>query len=373
MAKKGSISTEKFPKTLLLGIYTPFNKMRDIDAYFEEFISLVKTLGLPTDNTLFIKLRAIDKANFLSKGKLQEVVDYCNNNNIEDVIISELLTPLQERNLADILHCKIFDRAQLILDIFHEAAHTAEGKTQVEIATLEHLKARLSGRGLELAQQEGFVGGRGPGETFKEVLRRYYANKIRQAKKELHVLERSRETQRKKRLESKIPLVSIVGYTNAGKSSILNRLTKSDVLAEDKLFATLDPTTRSFYIDKDRKILISDTVGFISELPPDLIAAFKATLDELKYSDLLLLVIDLSNKVWKDQVNVVQKILKDLNVTQPILYVFNKIDKITHIEESKTEIEKYQPQVLVHTLSKDGITSLEKYLKEYNFQNKQLV
>lgn len=368
MAKnKDSISTTQFPKTLLVGIYTPYNKMSDMNAYFEEFVSLVKTLGLPTDNTLFIKLRTVDKALFFSKGKLQEVVDYCNNNNIEEVIFSEILTPLQERNLSDLLNLKISDRAQLILDIFHEAAHTAEGKTQVEIASLEYLKTRLSGKGLELAQQEGFVGGRGPGETFKEVLKRYYGTKIRQANKLLKNLQRSRETQRKQRLESKIPLVSIVGYTNAGKSSILNKLTKSDVLAEDKLFATLDPTTRSFYVGKDKKILISDTVGFISELPHNLIAAFKATLDELKYSDLLLLVVDISNRAWKDQVNVVHDILSDLDVTQPVLYVFNKIDKLESIEKIKPLIEKYQPQVLISTTSKEGMAPLDEYLKNYTF------
>lgn len=367
MAKQKSVKTIVAPRTLLLGVYTPSNKMSDMNAYFDEFVNLAKTLGIETEHKLFIKLREIDKATFLSKGKLQDLINYCNEHKIEELFISEILKPLQERNLIDLLHCKVFDRAQLILDIFHQAAHTAEGKTQVEIASLEYLKSRLSGRGLELAQQEGFIGGRGPGETFKEVLKRYYATKISQARKKLETLQKTRETQRKQRLASKIPLVSLVGYTNAGKSSILNKLTKSDVLAEDKLFATLDPTTREMFLENNKKVLVSDTVGFISELPHNLIAAFKATLDELRYANLLLLVVDISNSTWKDQIMVVNDILKDLDITQPVLYIFNKIDKVGKIEQLKEEIDKYQPHVLISAMSKEGINPLISYLKDYNF------
>ena len=229
----------------------------------------------------------------------------------------------------------------------------------------------MTGRGTELAQQAGMAGifgTKGPGETIKETLRRTYEVKIGQAKRKLGVLERSREEQRKRRLLSNIPLVSLIGYTNSGKSSLLNRLAKSEVLVEDKLFATLDTTTKVFYPSPQKKILMSDTVGFISELPHHLIEAFKSTLDELKYSDLLLIVVDLSNKIWKDQIRVVLDMLKALDVDKPYLFVFNKIDKVEKIEDLQEELEGFRPYVLTQTLKKEGADSLVKFLKDYKFQ-----
>ena len=358
-------------KILLLGIYTPVNPIKNMEAYFDEFLSLVDSLGSPHEHTLFIKIRSIDKATFLTKGKLQELIDFCKKHEIEEVICSEPLSALQERNLADLLNARVFDRAQLILDIFKQSAHSAEGKVQVEIAELNYLKTRLAGRGLEMAQQEGYVGGRGPGETAKEALRRYYETKLRNAQKRLDTLKRSRDVQRKKRVGSGIPLVSLAGYTNAGKSSILNNLTKSDVEAADRLFATLDTTTRELFLTPEKKVLLSDTVGFISNLPHHLIEAFKATLDELRFADLVLHVVDISAGLWEDQLKIANATLADLEVPAQVLYVFNKVDKIGGKEQMPTKALTYTPHVLVSTLEKDGCEDLRNYLVEHRFTRKE--
>lgn len=357
-------------KTLLVGIQGPNNKISLADSYVEEFWSLIDTLGLKYSEKLVLKLRSIDKANFFTKGKLQDFKKYCDDNNIEEVVISESLTPLQSRNLEEILDCTVWDREKVILEIFKNAAHTAEGKIQVEMAEIEFLKTRLSGRGIELAQQEGVLGiSKGPGETSKEILKRYLAEKYRQAKKRLDTLKQARETQRKRRLESKIPLICLVGYTNAGKSSLLNQLTHSDVEVEDKLFATLDTTTREIFIDHKKIGLISDTVGFINNLPHHLIEAFKSTLDELKYANLLLHVVDASSPVWENQIEVVNKTLAELEVDKKIIFVFNKIDKLNpaQLEKLKKDAQMYQPNLFINTQSKEGLTKILNFLKTYKF------
>lgn len=361
------ITAQEAPKVLLLGIYTPFNALQKPDHYFEEFKSLVTTLGVHVHAELNVKLREVDKSYFLTKGKLEEVTTFCHENKIEQVICSPILSPLQERNLATAFDCDVFDREQLILEIFRNAAQTAEGKIQVEMAHIEYLKTRLAGKGKEFAQQEGRIGSRGPGEAAKETLKRFFALRMSQAKKRLETLHHSRTVQRQQRLESKIPLICLVGYTNAGKSSILNRLTKSDILAQNQLFSTLDTTTRELFYDGAKKVLISDTVGFISQLPHHLIEAFKSTLDELKYAHLLFHVIDISNPAWKDHILVVQSTLHELNVTSPVLYVFNKADKLSDLqrEEQEHAIAIYQPHVLIHTKDRQGIVPLLTYLRNH--------
>ncbi len=365
--KHNTISTRTHPKTLLVGVWTSTNPLGNQDYYFEEFLSLVDTLGLPYDQTLFLKLRATDNNMFLTKGKLEELQTFCTTNNIELIVFSELLSPLQERNLERALGCTIYDREKIILDIFKQSAHSSEGKIQVEMAEIDYLKTRLTGKGRELAQQAGMIGARGPGETLSEEIRRHFAEKIRQAKKRLETLERSREVQRKRRLDSHIPLICIIGYTNAGKSSLLNRIAKGDVLAENKLFATLDTTTRELYLNGTKKALISDTVGFISQIPHNLIAAFKSTLDELHFASVLLHVVDISNPAWESQIEVVQDTLKDLHVKAPMIYVFNKIDLLEPEQNSQiiSHVISYQPQVFIHTTSKEGVAPLISLLKTY--------
>lgn len=366
MAKNNVYITKTHSPTLIIGIDAPYNKTVNIDSYYQEFLSLVRTNGTEYDQALFIKLREIDPGYFLTKGKLQEVKEIVEKYNIRDVIISEPLSVQQERNLNDFLRCKIHDRTRLILEIFEKAAHTAEGKIQVAIAMLQFDKSRLAGQGIYLSQQAGQIGNRGPGETLKERETRHIENAVLKMRKQLESLERARATQRKKRLNSQLSLICLVGYTNAGKSTILNELTNSNVLAEDKLFATLDTTTRELYLDGKKKGLISDTVGFIQQLPHQLIEAFKSTLSELQYADLLLHVIDISDSNWEAQIKVVLNILAELEVDKPMLFVFNKADRIADFTQLEQSIARYQPHVIVSAQSKEGLAPLTEFLQAWN-------
>jgi GTP-binding protein HflX len=362
-------TTGMHPKTILVGVIAPYNKMKSSEYYFDEFLSLVDTLGMDYDDTYFIKLRNVDSNTFLTRGKLQELADFCKEHKVREVVFSELLSPVQERNLEDALDAKVFDREALILNIFKNSAKTSEGKIQIDMAELNFMRTRLLGKGIEFAQQAGYIGGRGPGETISEEIRRHFADKQRQAKKKLETLQKARDVQRQQRLQSNHPLVCIIGYTNAGKSSLLNILTRSEVLAEDKLFATLDTTTRELYVDPKLKVLISDTVGFISQLPHALIEAFKSTLDELRFASLLLHVIDISNPAWENQIKVVKETLKELGVDKPMVFVFNKIDKLTpeELESNQEKINLYEPHILIHTRSKEGVENLVTLIRHYKF------
>lgn len=360
MARPKEYITHYHPKTLIIGVQAPYNRTTFIDSYFQEFINLVKTNRSAYDHSLFITLRDIDSRFFFTKGKLQEIQDLVEKEEIEEVIISEPLTVQQERNLHDFLHCRIFDRTRLILEIFEKAATSAEGKLQVAIAMLQFDKSRLAGQGIFLSQQAGKVGNRGPGETQKERETRHIEEAILKMKRQLEAAHRARETQRKRRLLNRVPLICLIGYTNAGKSTILNALTKSNVLAEDKLFATLDTTTRELYIDSKKIGVISDTVGFIQQLPHQLIEAFKSTLSELQYADLLLHVVDISDPNWQSHINVVQGILAELGVDKKTLYVFNKADQASSIDESA--LQPYQPHVIISATDKEKIAPLRDFL-----------
>jgi len=373
MTKPQNIVTKRHPSTLIIGVQAPYNTTTLIQAYYDEFLNLLKTSGVHHDHALYIKLNAVDPKTFLTAGKLAELYDFLQKNPVETIYISEPLTSKQARNLEDYLHCAVFDRTDLILDIFKRAAVSAEGKAQVEIALLEHEKTRLAGKGIFLAQQRGGIGLKsGPGETLKEREKRFFNVKIQQIKKMLAALATARETQRKQRLNAGIPHVCLIGYTNAGKSTILNTLTKAHVLAENKLFATLDTTTRELFIDSKKIGILSDTVGFIQYLPHQLIEAFKSTLSELKYADVLLQVIDCSDLDWRAHIAVVQEILDDLEIAKPMVYVFNKVDKLkTELyEQLKQEAQAFVPQVFVTATSKEGIAPLVSYLAAWRAQLK---
>lgn len=366
MVKEAQYSAQDYPETLLVGIYAPYNKIKNIDSYYEEFLNLAKTNGVRKYEALFIKLRDIDPTYFLTKGKLDEVKEACEKFNIKEVIFSEQLTAQQERNLHEYLDCNVFDRTQLILEIFEKAAHSAEGKIQVSIAMLQFRKSRLAGKGIHMSQQRGVRGFRaGFGETQKEKDRRFIEGLVTKFKKQLEQIQKTRDTQRKRRLENDIPHICIIGYTNAGKSTLLNTLTKSSVLAEDKLFATLDTTTRELYLDNKKAGIITDTVGFIQQLPPQLIDAFKSTLSELKYAHLLVHVVDISDPSWESHIQVVHEILESLDIHKDMLYVFNKVDKVEDIDNLDYQLRRYQPQVLISALSKDSMKPLYDALKTY--------
>ncbi|HJM68560.1 MAG TPA: GTPase HflX [Candidatus Babeliales bacterium] len=369
MTKKLSIETSPHPKTLALCVWAPYNRTKNIEPYFDEFLNLIKSNGVEPDVVQKIKLREINNVSFLTSGKLEELRLFCEENEIEEIIISEQLSSQQEKNIGDYVHAEVFDRTHLILEIFEKSAHSGEGKTQVEIAMLKHAKARLAGKGKHLAQQSGVFGVRsGPGETLKERERRHIEDQILKAERKLKTLQKVRATQRKQRLASKLPYVCLIGYTNAGKSTILNALTKSDVLAEDKLFATLDTTTRELYLGNTKRALISDTVGFIQQLPTKLVEAFKSTLSELEFADLLLVVIDVSDPEWENHIKVVLEILADIDVDKPILYLFNKIDKVTDpivIDDIDFKIEKYKPHVVVSAKSKETLKPLTQFLSSW--------
>ncbi len=374
MTKKAISPTSYLPKILVLGIHAPYQRTNTIESYYQEFMNLVKTNEIENYSSLFLKLREISPVYFFTKGKLADLKKYCDEHEIEEIIISEVLSTQQESNLSDFLNIPIYDRTRLILEIFEKSAHSASGKLQVAVAMLEHKKTRLSGKGVGMSQQSGSIGVRGGfGETAKEKETRDINNKILKLKKKLKSLEKARAIQRKTRLSNKVPQICLIGYTNAGKSTILNTLTQSNVLAQDKLFATLETTTRELFINSKKKGVISDTVGFIQQLPHKLINAFKSTLDELQYADLLLHVVDISDTNWQLHIKVVHSILDELNVDKDMLYIFNKSDKLQDFEEIdlkelEIDIQKYNPHVLINTQSKQALSPLKLFLHNWNPQ-----
>lgn len=368
MTKPQNLETTYLAETLIVGIQAPYNHSKNIQSYFDEFVNLVKSNGIAYNHSIFIKLRELDHRMFFTPGKAQELLDVCLKHNIRDVIISEPLSAVQEKNLADFLNCRVFDRTNLILDIFKHSAHTMEGTLQVEIADWEFKKTRLTGKGLHLAQQRGGIAVKGgPGETLKEKETRIIEDKVFLLRKRLEKARIARETQRKQRIAGRVPHVCLIGYTNAGKSTILNALTKAHVLAENKLFATLDTTTRELFIDGKKKGVISDTVGFIQFLPPTLIDAFKSTLSELEYANLLLQIVDISDPGWPTHIDVVAQILHDLKVDKPMYYIFNKADRLTpeQLEQMAPDLEQYKPRAIVSSLTKKGIEPLIELLRSW--------
>lgn len=278
------------------------------------------------------------RTHYLGKGKLRELIDLKDKVGYDTVIFDDELTPTQQRNIENAVNAKVIDRTALILDIFAEHAHTHDGRLQVELAQAEYLLPRLAGQWQHLERLGGGIGTRGPGETQIETDRRLVRNRILKLKKEIGKIQQHRQLFRKRRVQQNIPSVALIGYTNSGKSTLLNTLCKADVLVENKLFATLDPTTRQYILPSMQKIVVSDTVGFIQKLPHLLIAAFKATLEELHYADLLLQVIDITHSNAAEQAQTVNDLLVELDLAdKPVVIVCNKIDK--YFPEGKKHTE----------------------------------
>ncbi|MBQ3372972.1 MAG: GTPase HflX [Oscillospiraceae bacterium] len=305
---------------------------RSSDVSMDELASLVETAGGESVAVIMQNLPSPNTHSFIGEGKVREMKDLIEANDCDLAVFDNELTPSQMRVLGEELGVKVLDRSGLILDIFAQRAQTREGQLQVELAQYKYLLPRLTGMWTHLVRQTASggsspIGTRGPGETQLETDRRHIRRKIQKLEEELSEVRKNRETQRRRREKNAMPVVALVGYTNAGKSSLLNCLTDSDIPANDRLFDTLDTTTRRFRIDETQEILISDTVGFIRKLPTHLIEAFKATLEELSFADVLLHVIDLSNPEWEEQVRVVESLIRQLGAEQtPCIRVFNKCD-----------------------------------------------
>ena len=299
------------------------------DTSMEELADLLETAGGVCVGTVFQNKDAPDPRTFIGQGKVDEVRQLVRTMGADMVIFDNALSPSQQRVLSEELGVQVLDRAALILDIFAQRARTREGRLQVELAQYKYLLPRLMGMWTHLERQEGAIGTRGPGETQLESDRRHIRRKISKLEEELKDVRRVRATQRERRIKNEVPVVAIVGYTNAGKSTLLNRLTGAAIPANDRLFDTLDTTTRTLEISDTCTVLLSDTVGFIRKLPHHLVEAFKATLEELEYADLLLHVIDVSNPEWQQQAAVVENLIRELGAGElPRIDVFNKSDRL---------------------------------------------
>ena len=354
----------KGERALLVGVYQSSGQkaVRSID----ELKELARSSGLQVLDTVKQYRPQPDPRFVLGKGKIEDLVIHSKQIGAEIILFDRDLTPGQLRNLSSLTDQKIIDRTQLILDIFAQHAHSRDGKLQVELAQLKYLLPRLVGKNPALSRIRGGIGLRGPGETKLEVDRRRVRDRIARLEKELKNVRKSRVQRRSRRRKESLPIVSIVGYTNAGKSTLLNTLTRSGVSAENKYFATLDPASRRLRFPSERDVILTDTVGFIQDLPPDLINAFRSTLEELEDADLLLHVADLSNPHVEDQIRSVNDILKQMDLEQkPLLLVFNKCDLAD--AEYEEEMVRRLDALAVSALKGDGLDALSKRIKELVF------
>ncbi|MCK5840401.1 MAG: GTPase HflX [Bacteroidales bacterium] len=321
---------------VLVGLITKDQNEEKANEYLEELNFLVETAGGTTVKRFLQRLIHSDSRTFVGSGKLNEIKSFITSSNVDIVVFDDELSPSQLRNIERILECRILDRNNLILDIFAKRARTAHSKTQVELAQYQYLLPRLTGMWTHLERQKGGIGLRGPGESEIETDRRIIRDRISLLKKKLLQIDKQKATQRKSRVG--LVRVALVGYTNVGKSTIMNLLSKSNVFAENKLFATLDTTVRKMVIG-NLPFLISDTVGFIRKLPHGLIESFKSTLDEVREADILVHIVDISHPDFEDHMNVVKETLTGLNaIDKPIIVIFNKIDAYTFVVKESDDL-----------------------------------
>ena len=327
-----------------------------IDGSLDELEELVGTAGGEVAGRGTQRLDKVNAATFIGPGKARGFAEECREAGVDTVVFDEELSPAQGRNLEKVFECKILDRTALILDIFSQRARTREGKLQVELAQLNHLLPRLTRFWTHLSRQKGGIGMRGgEGESQLEVDRRKVRERIDKIQRDLELVMRHRSVQRTGRKRNQWPLGSLVGYTNAGKSTLFNAITGASTLTEDKLFATLDPMTRRLRLPTNQNVLLSDTVGFIRKLPHDLVDAFKATLEEVIEADLLLHVVDISLPQAQEQIDAVNVVLDELDVAdKPMLMVFNKIDRVTAPGLAKRFTDQYPNSIVVSARSGEG-------------------
>jgi len=346
-------------------VHIRFSSNQD-DQMVEEFVELARAAGAEPVARVSGKRSRPDAKLFIGSGKAEEIQQIAQENNAQLVIFNHSLSPGQERNLEKLLNCRVLDRTGLILDIFAQRAHSFEGKLQVELAQLRHLSTRLVRGWTHLERQKGGIGLRGPGETQLETDRRLISKRIKLLKQRLEKVAQQREGRRQTRRKRNIQTVALVGYTNAGKSTLFNRLTGADAYCADQLFATLDPTLRRVSINGGEHIVLADTVGFVSDLPHDLVAAFRATLEETREADLLLHVVDATAQHQDDVIVEVEAVLKEIGADEVrIIQVFNKIDRL---DESKPRIERDNNgivrRVWLSAVTGQGTDLLRQVLKE---------
>ncbi len=321
---------EKKERGILVGLCSPaLEDESSDDITMGELEALLDTAGGVCVGKMIQNRETPEAATFIGSGKEKELKEYCDNLEADIVIFDNELSPSQLKNLEEALNLPVIDRAGLILEIFAQRARTSEGKLQVELAQYQYLLPRLMGLGKTMSRLGGGIGTRGPGETKLETDRRHIRSRISKLKEDLAEVRKNRASQRRKRERAAIPVVAAVGYTNAGKSTLVNYLCGSDIQANDRLFDTLDPTTRRCELSDTVNALVSDTVGFIRKLPHNLVEAFKATLEELQYADIIMHVVDVSNPEWQNQMQVTEKMIEELGVLdKPRLTVYNKADKL---------------------------------------------
>lgn len=337
-----------------------------VDDSLEELKQLADTAGATVIKKFIQKRPKPDPAFFIGRGKVQELALYAQQENIDLCIFDDELSPAQQRNIESVMGIRILDRTALILDIFAQRARTNEGKLQVELAQLQYTLPRIMGKGLMLSRLGGGIGTRGPGETKLEVDRRRIRDRIAFIKEQIEKVKAVRSLHRNKRKKNNVFEVSLVGYTNAGKSTLLNTLTNSDIYAKDQLFATLDPTTRQLTLPNKQEIIITDTVGFIQRLPHQLIAAFRSTLEVVTEADLLVHVIDVSHELYKEQAAAVHEVLKEIGAeTKPVITVYNKIDKLPPDSKLADRLALEEDTVCISAAKKLNLESLQQMIESH--------
>lgn len=352
-------------KVLLVVI--DFRKTRDwpLKDVADELHGLVTSCGGEVIDIVLCKSIDPSPAFLIGEGKVKEIAELCLTKDIDTVIFSQDLKGSQQRNLEEVFDTKTIDRTQLILDIFAKRATSQEGKMQVELAQLEYLLPRMTGKGIELSRLGGGIGTSGPGETKLETDRRRVNQRISKLKHELDLVSAARKVKRKKRQENKIPVVSIVGYTNAGKSTLLNALTDAHQETKDGLFTTLDPLSRQYVFSNHQKVIFSDTVGFMHHLPHKLIEAFKATLEEVIEADLLVHVVDVSHVKFRDYHDSVIEVLKELGAEKKkVITVFNKIDNLEQRDGLKDLADSFENAVFISAKTKENVDALIEKVQE---------
>lgn len=337
-----------------------------VDDSLEELKQLADTAGATVIKKFIQKRPKPDPAFFIGRGKVQELALYAQQENIDLCIFDDELSPAQQRNIESVMGIRILDRTALILDIFAQRARTNEGKLQVELAQLQYTLPRIMGKGLMLSRLGGGIGTRGPGETKLEVDRRRIRDRIAFIKDQIEKVKAVRSLHRSKRKKNNVFEVSLVGYTNAGKSTLLNTLTNSDIYAKDQLFATLDPTTRQLTLPNKQEIIITDTVGFIQRLPHQLIAAFRSTLEVVTEADLLVHVIDVSHELYKEQAAAVHEVLKEIGAeTKPVITVYNKIDKLPPDSKLADRLAQEEDTVCISAAKKLNLETLQQMIESH--------